>query len=75
MKLNPIGSNQTELTTGSHTVLFSYRTPVAYVDHGTGQAYKTAKKWSKTTSKHITRWLQGRTATEVSQDVLDALVA
>lgn len=39
MKLNPIGSNMTEIEVGDKTILFSYKTPVAYAttetDHGT----------------------------------------
>ena len=38
------------------TILFSYQTPVACI-HG-GEAYKTDKSWSKTTSKHVNQWLK-----------------
>lgn len=55
MKLKPIQSNMTELTLNDGTqVLFSYQTPVAcWVD---GQFYKTDKKWSVTTTRHINKW-------------------
>ncbi len=55
MKLKPIGANKTELTLADGTqVLFSYQTPVAcWID---GQFYKTDKKWSMTTTKHINSW-------------------
>jgi hypothetical protein len=56
MRLIPLGSNQTELQMDGVTILFSYRTPVACI-HG-GEAYKTEKKWSKTTTKHINKWLE-----------------
>jgi len=55
MKLTPIQSNMTELTLNNGTqVLFSYQTPVAcWID---GQFYKTEKKWSNTTTRHINKW-------------------
>jgi len=72
MKLKPIASNQTELTVGEHTVLFSYETPVAaWTPDG---AIRTSKKWSVTTSRHINQWLRGAQAREVDQSVLDNLV-
>ena len=58
MKLNNFASNQTQINLNDGTViLFSYKTPVAaYVP---GQGYiQTSKKWSKTTSKHISSWLR-----------------
>lgn len=73
MRINPIGSNMTELTTDTHIVLFSYSTPVAYEDKGTSKCYRTSKKWSRTTSKHINKWLDGRTYEEVEQKVCDRL--
>ena len=56
MKLNQLGSNQTELVLNDGTqVLFSYETPVAcWID---GQFYRTDKKWSQTTSRHINKWV------------------
>ena len=55
MKLTPIQSNMTELTLNNGVqVLFSYQTPVAcWID---GQFYKTEKKWSNTTTRHINKW-------------------
>ena len=57
MNLNPIKANMTELTIGTKTVLFSYKTPVAVFDWskgaGNGEYTKTSKYWSKTTSRHI----------------------
>jgi len=73
MQLIPIGSNQTELHTERATILFSYSTPVAaYVD---GKYIRTGQSYSKTTSKHINRWLAGAQAKTVPQTELDALVA
>lgn len=80
MKLNPIGSNMTEVEIGDKTVLFSYKTPVAYYD-GTW-LYITTKKWSKTTTSHINKWLESRKKClgtnliplDISQEKLDSLV-
>lgn len=60
MKLNQIASNQTELRTNNAVILFSYSTPVAACVDGT--FYRTSKKYSVTTSKHISQWLDGRKA-------------
>lgn len=55
MHLKSIQSNMTELTLSNGTqVLFSYQTPVAcWID---GQFFKTDKKWSNTTTRHINKW-------------------
>lgn len=65
MIIKNIGSNQTEVTVNGIQVLYSYSTPVAvYVsnicelDIKRG-CYKTSKKHSKTTSKHINQWYSG----------------
>lgn len=73
MKLNPIGSNQVEVVIGNKTVLFSYKTPVAYYDGEMARFFKTSKKWSTTTSKHVSQWLNGAYAEAVDQTVLDTL--
>jgi hypothetical protein len=57
MKLQPLGANQTTITTNTGmTILFSYETPVACIVNG--KAFKTDKQWSRTTSKHINKWLE-----------------
>jgi len=73
MQLRPIKSNMTELTVGNTTVLFSYRTPVAgYDDQG---AFRTAQKYSVTTSRHINQYLGGKdVGRTVSQDYINSLV-
>lgn len=73
MKLNKLGPNQTEVEINGATVLFSYKTPVAA--NKDGAFYRTAKKWSVTTSKHINQWLDGRKATEQPQEWFDGLTA
>lgn len=77
MELTPIKSNCTELKLNDYIVLFSYKTPVAFFDRQSGEYYKTSKKWSRTTSKHINQWIFDKDAEnvkEVSQDVLDSLI-
>ena len=74
MKLIPIASNQTELEIGNGVlVFFSYKTPVAAFIPGQGYI-RTSEKWSRTTSKHINKWLRGYASTDVDQSVLDTLV-
>ncbi len=75
MKLKPIASNMNELEVGDFTILVSYETPVAYHEAGKG-FFRTSKKWSNTTSRHINKWLALRGsgyAAEVEQDVLNNL--
>ena len=56
MKLYPIALNQNEVEVNDVTILFSYKTPVACHIVGEG-FFKTEKKWSKTTSKHINQFI------------------
>ena len=70
--LKVIGSNQTELNIGGLVIFFSYNTPVvACVD---GKFYRTEKKWSNTTSKHINRYLDGVKAESKPQEFFDNLI-
>ena len=63
LRLKQIGSNRTELTYRNDngediSVLFSYETPVAgYDEHG---AFRTDEQFSRTTSKHINQYLNGK---------------
>ena len=66
MKLRHIPENQymqnahlVEIT-DNITILFSYETPVALVGvvDSTFKVYKTDRKWSSTTSKHINAWFR-----------------
>lgn len=53
MKLNVIGSNQTELCKdGGITIFFSYNTPVLVFDPGRGTLVSKSK-YSITTSRHV----------------------
>ena len=74
MQLRQIASNMTQLDLSDGTqVLFSYRTPVACYDNG--NYYRTATKWSVTTSRHINKWLEGVRALEQPQEYFDGLCA
>lgn len=73
MKLEVIGHNMTEVTKGNGvTVFFSYNTPVAVYVSGKGY-YRTGHKFSRTTSRHIDKWLGGIDATEVSQAEIERM--
>lgn len=82
MKARSIGSNQTELEFSNGKVLVSYETPVAFVDiHG--NAFEIAKDArfadgskvrSRTTSKHIKAWLDGKSATQSSLSFFESLL-
>lgn len=71
MKLRVIGPNQTEISIGKSVILFSYDTPVAA--RIGGRAFKTSKRWSNTTAKHINQWLDGEEAEEADQSFFDGL--
>ena len=59
MKLKPIKSNMNELVLNKDTtILFSYQTPVAGWDEQ--GAFRTDKKYSKTTTRHINEYLGGK---------------
>jgi hypothetical protein len=78
MKLNPIAQNQNEIELNDKVIFISYQTPVAYWESGKG-AFKTEKKWSVTTSKHVNQWLRGKgynpaEVPTVPQNLLDGLL-
>lgn len=75
MKLTPLGKNLSVLTIGEQTsfhteILFSYETPVAA--RTPAGDFRTEKKWSVTTSRHIGKWL-GRAGVERPQKFFDDL--
>ena len=72
LKLRPLGPNQTELELDNTLILFSYKTPVAAWVSGRGWL-RTDTKYSKTTTKHINRWLDAA-GTVVPQSEIDNLV-
>lgn len=73
IRLKPVGANVTELELGDRYVLFSYKTPVAAWVSGRGYL-RTAEHFSKTTSKHINRWLDGAIAQVVPHSEIEKLV-
>jgi len=74
MRIRPLGTNQTELTVGEYTILFSYTTPVAYNKEGVG-FFRTATTYSNTTTRHIDRWLDGVKAVKVDQLQIDLILS
>lgn len=73
MKINSLGANKTEVFLPSGAVVFfSYRTPVA-AQLAEGGFVRTSTRYSITTSKHITQWLKGAKAVEVSQETINNL--
>ena len=72
MKLTKLGNNKIELNLDNAQVLVSYETPVAACINN--QFFRTSKKWSVTTSKHITQWLEGIKAEERDQSFFDKLL-
>ena len=83
MNLKPIASNMTEVQIGNKVVLFSYQTPVAYLEKGDAilkdRMFVTTKYWSNTTSRHITKWVNSLgfqcTAQDILQESLDNLLS
>ena len=78
MKLKQLGPNMTELRFTDHLILFSYETPVAGWHD---RLFKTKKKYSRTTTKHINKYFRDEwdvnplSVEEVSQDYIDSLVS
>ena len=72
MKLNVIAKNQTELTGKDKIIFFSYNAPVvAYIN---GFWYKTNKKFSATTTRHINQYLAGQPAELKDQEFFNNLI-
>lgn len=66
-------SNRVAMTNGSgQDLYFSYKTLVALRDSD-GKCYKTSKKWSVTTGKHISAFRM-KDAQPVDQAVLEGMV-
>ena len=72
LNMKKLGKNVTEMRTNEAVILFSYETPVAAIVNG--ERYQTATKWSRTTSKHINRWIAGYPVTVMGQDFFWTLV-
>lgn len=77
MNLTPIAANMTEVQVNkSLRVLFSYKTPVAceWTNGAVYEFFQTSKKWSRTTSRHVNKWLSGNPAKFQDQEYFDSLV-
>ena len=75
MKIETHGANKTEVNLNDGTLIFfSYQTPVAGRDKQ--GFFRTDKKWSVTTSKHINQWLDiyHADARIVGQNWIDSLL-
>ena len=73
MKIKRLGASKTLLALPSGSEIFySYDTPVAA--QVAGEFYKTNEYYSRTTSKHITQYLNGREAETVPQSMINQLV-
>ena len=74
MKIKRLGASKTLLVLPSGSeAFFSYDTPVAFQMHS-GEIFKTEEYYSRTTSKHITQYLNGRDAEAVPQSMINQLV-
>ena len=72
MRLNPIQANLTEIILNDNRViLFSYQTPVACKI--SDRVYRTSKRWSNTTTRHINKWLAGIPSELKEQEFFDSL--
>ena len=62
MKIKNVGSNMTEVELNGCILLYSYDTPVAGKNTDgwyCGNAmFKTDRKWSATTTRHINKWFR-----------------
>ena len=80
MKIIETGNNYTVVEINDKLeILFSYKTPVAGYQQGIGgvaRYFKTNKKWSRTTSRHINKYLKGITVFRIMpQEQIDKLVS
>lgn len=70
-----MSQNRTTVTlTDGRTVLVSYETPVAALIPGRGYV-RSATRWSRTTSKHVTQWLGGSACETLDDASFLALIA
>lgn len=73
MKIEIAGPNQTEVTLDNgNVVLVSYQTPVAALIKG--EYFRTEVIHSKTTQRHINRWIGVFSATKKPQKWFDKML-
>ena len=63
----------TELTFSDKSVLFSYKTPVA--GHDSDGPFRTDQQYSKTTTKHINKYLGHGIGRVVPQSYIEEITA
>ena len=75
MELKSLAANRTLLifNKGITEILFSYETPVAGYSNKLGYI-KTDKYYSKTTTRHINKYIDDKPHTVVSQSVINDLL-
>jgi len=80
-KLNKMKQNARVLETHTRIILVSYSTIVAYYDKANMSYFKTNKKWSVTTSKHLRSFTDdlclrfgSAEPVELDQSVLDSVI-
>ena len=72
VKLDARG-NLCELTTRGFRILFSYGVPVAGESRAFGIMYRTnCEHLTRSMKRHITRWLEGREAKLLDQNILES---
>ena len=82
IKLNPIGTNQTEIDLGSKILFFSYQSLVGVADDEHNALYLSKMaEFSRTTKKHVNNWIENHLhiteKTEIKtipQEELEAMV-
>ncbi len=74
MQIKQLAANQTEVGTSKARILISYSTPVAAYVYEKGYI-RTSIHYSRTTSKHINKWIGGSACEEVDQSILDELLS
>ena len=72
MTVLQLGSNRTQVHTetdelGEITILYSYTTPVALKVLRTQEVYRTSAWFSKTTTRHINKWLEFTPESQINQ--------
>ena len=71
--ITKLGANETQVNNNGYLILYSYNTPVAVRQIASGKEWRTNKKWSVTTSKHLNKWCSPD-AKLVEQSVIDSIV-
>ena len=73
MDLKKIGNNLVVLTTNhGHEVLYSYETAVAG-KFPNGKYFKSSKKYSSATTRHINKYLNGAEAIDLTPEGIEAI--